>query len=166
MTDKPARPDLKTAQDAIRALFAPGQVVELRALKGKFTASGYYDNFDLLAGDTIRLANNSEYEGVYWTLQTLNPAVLARSPNRYKERARTTSTDQDVITLRWLLIDLDPQRPTGISSSVAEKKLAFEVAEKVIRFFREAGYDPMLGDSGNATTSWCGSIYPRRISRW
>jgi hypothetical protein len=149
--EKPASPapSLKSAQEAIAVLSFSGQVVELRALGSRYTASGYYDSANTLAADTLRLAGKTEFHGVYWTLQTPNTALLARSPNQFRERARETTSDLDVTSFRWMLIDLDSKRPSGISSSNEEKKAAFSIAEDVIRFFRQLGHDPVFADSGN-----------------
>lgn len=145
-----AKPKLDEIQHAIKALFAPGQVVELRVLGNRLAMSGYYNDHEKLAVDVFNIADKPEYDGVYWTLQNPNPALLARSPNKLKraERGGLTS-DVDVLTLRWLLIDLDPQRPAKISASDEEKSLAHSVANEVIKYFRALHHAAILADSGN-----------------
>jgi len=146
----PAKPSLAEAQKAAKILFAPGQVVELRALGGRYTVSGYYDDHDKLAVDTVRLAENPQFHGVYWTLQVPNPALLARSPNQFRDRVRETTSDADVEAFRWVLIDLDPDRPAKISATDDEKKAAYEVAASIIKYCREElRHDPVFADSGN-----------------
>src|ERR1700730_9028927 len=143
------KPSLAEAQKAAKILFTSGQVVELRALGGRYTVSGYYDDHDKLVMDTIRLAQNTQFHGIYWTLQTPNPALLARSPNQFHDRVRETTSDADVKSFRWLLIDLDPDRPAKISATDDEKKAAYDVAALVIKYLRELGHDPVFADSGN-----------------
>jgi hypothetical protein len=146
-----ARPSVQDCLKAVKALFDQGQVVELRALGRRYTVSGYYDNLEALASDAVRLSSNPEFEGVYWTIQQLNPALLARSPNAYIERARTTTSDPDVTAFIWLPIDLDPVRPAGISSSEQEKTRAFQKAKDVLAFLQQEFGNPHIvwADSGN-----------------
>jgi hypothetical protein len=143
------KPSLAEAQKAAKILFAPGQVVELRALGGRYTTSGYYDDHERLVLDTVRLAENPQFHGIYWTLQSPNPALLARSPNQFRDRVRETTSDADVKSFRWLLIDLDPDRPSKISATAEEKKAAYDIAALVIKYFRALGHDPVFADSGN-----------------
>jgi hypothetical protein len=143
------KPSLAEAQIAAKILFAPGQVVELRALGSRYTTSGYYDDHERLVLDTTRLAENPQFHGIYWTLQSPNPALLARSPNQFRDRVRETTSDADVKSFRWLLIDLDPDRPAKISATDDEKKAAYDVAALVIKYFRDLGHDPVFADSGN-----------------
>lgn len=147
---KAAKPLLAEAQKAAKILFTPGQVVELRALGGRYTTSGYYDDHEHLVLDTIRLAENPQFNGIYWTLQAPNPALLARSPNQFRDRVRETTSDADVKSFRWLLIDIDPERPAKISATDEEKKAAYDVATLVIKYCREQlRHDPVFADSGN-----------------
>src|ERR1035437_5467631 len=151
-----AVPSFQDAVNAIRLLFQPGQVVELRGfgirgatVKKKFTLSGYYDDHDHLAEDAIKISRTPGVYGVFWTIQQIDPALLALSPNRYRERPEATTSDADVTDYGWLPVDIDPVRPAGISATNAEKLAAFEVMERVASFFTDLGVTPLHGDSGN-----------------
>jgi hypothetical protein len=140
--------------DAIRAaagiLFEKGQVIELRVLnypRGQATTSGYFDDLDALA-KAAAIYNCKT--NIYVTLNTISPALLARSHNRVKEWAKTTTADDDVTRRRWLPIDFDPVRPSGISSSDAEHKAALDRAKKCRAFLSSFGWpEPVEADSGN-----------------
>src|ERR1700730_10721817 len=102
VTNEPVEPSIKDCIDAIRVLFKPGHVVEIRAFgtrglttKKKFTLSGYYDNFDRLAEDAIRATRTPGVSGVFWTLQPIKPALLGRSSTRYIEGPAATTSDAD-----------------------------------------------------------------------
>jgi len=70
---------------AIRILFEPDQVVEVR-VPGKFGAvSGYFADNEKLAKAIKRLSDESVQAGVYFTLNPFHKGVLAR-------RAGTAST--------------------------------------------------------------------------
>ena len=140
-------------------LVEPGSVVELRILGWQEREgfdkdrSGYYDSnhFQHLAAEALKYTQQSE--GVYWTLNPVNPALLARAANRTKVVGKkgNATGDQHVLRRRWLLIDCDPQRPAGISSTDAEKELAHRAILAIRDYLREdAGWPaPILADSGN-----------------
>ncbi len=143
-------PSLKDVREALTALFEPGQVIEVRALGGlRYTSGGYYNDHDALASAIVLASKKSTYGGVYWTLQKIEPSLLARRENRWVERVSETTADHNVIAYRWLLIDLDPVRATGISASDAEKAAAHELMETVVKYVRDLGHAPLIGDSGN-----------------
>lgn len=131
----------------------PGAVVELRALgvrKGQYrtNASGYFDDPAKLAAAAASIDGTAE--GVYVTLNPILPELLARANNRLEFGAKHATADNDVVARRLLLIDLDPVRPSGISSTDEEKAAAFAVANQVKEHLRSFGFpDPIEADSGN-----------------
>lgn len=138
--------------------FAPGQVFELRALKVKesdsgrtHTESGYFTAESLAATIPVveRLFHTAG--GLYFTFNPLNPALLARRTDRVAwAGANDSAKDADVIARRWMLVDIDPVRPSGIGSTDAEKAQARALVEVVRDFLRRRGApDPILADSGN-----------------
>lgn len=137
--------------DTLDALFEHGDVVEMRAFKGRSISSGYYDVLGQLAYDAAKL-DKAGYT-VYITVNRLNPALLARAANRYREVVRepTTSDSPDNIEgRRWFLIDFDPRRPAGTSATDEEHQRALDRANEVKEFLRKRGWtDPIEGDSGN-----------------
>ena len=137
---------------ALALLFEPGQVVELRALFGDATASGYYDDMARLAADA-EVVEAAQPQGMYVTLNEVNPALLARRENRTKMRLGkkdATTADVDILRRRWFPVDIDAKRPSGVSSTEAEHEAALMKAEQVDHFLSGEGWpDPILGDSGN-----------------
>ena len=110
-----AVPSLEDTRTAIRLLFRPNQVVEVRAFgvrgvkaKKRFTFSGHDSDHDRMAEDAIKMSNMPGIYGVFWTLQTIKPALLARSANRYVEGPATTTSDLDVAWYSWLPCRLRP----------------------------------------------------------
>jgi len=144
-------------RDAVgRLRVAEGQVLELRALKvpakyGKpFTVAGWYDALDRLADDAANLEVRKP-AGIYVTLNTLNPALLARACNRLIDHPESATADHDITRLVWLPIDIDPVRPAGVSASSAEIEAAriraIEVAQFLAEEFETA--PDLYGFSGN-----------------
>ncbi|PWR75449.1 hypothetical protein ACKUB1_09085 [Methanospirillum stamsii] len=135
-------------------LFPRENVVELRALrKSGGIASGYFTDHEKLARDAEVLDSTSDITGIYVTLNEVNPALVSRRANRTDMRLskddRTTG-DEDIIRRHWFPVDIDPKRPSGISSSDEEHNEALEKAEKIRKFLSELGWpDPVSADSGN-----------------
>jgi hypothetical protein len=132
-------------------LMQPGQVVELRVLgvQGKRrTDSGYFGDPDKLARSAAAYEHRAE--GIYITLNPVNPALTARANNRVKEYADHTSTDTDVLRRVWLPIDLDAVHPAGISSTREEHLAALRKAWECSRWLHQRGWgEPVFASSGN-----------------
>jgi len=141
------------ARSACCILFEQGQTVEMRLIGKRGTASGYYDDFDKLSADAVSFDNRSEYSGIYVTLNPVNPDLLARRANRIETRLgkdEKSAGDKDILYRRWLAIDIDPVRPSGVSSSDAEHSSAIEKAGRIAAYLTGLGWpDPVMADSGN-----------------
>jgi hypothetical protein len=156
MTDailaQPKCSDIAEIKRALSVLFQPGDTVELRALKvaGKNTYAGYFRDFDRLALEASKLSGHAQ--GVYVVLNRINPALFARAANRIVIGPENLTADKDVIRRRWLPIDVDPRRPTGISSTDSEHQHAIETAYAIREYLVGFDFrlsDIVLGDSGN-----------------
>jgi len=135
-------------------LLAPLEgVVEVRALADGVTHSGYFDDHDALARAVEALDADPSVAGIYVTLNTVNPALLARRANRIKmrlSRKDATTADTDILRRRWLPVDIDPVRPSGVSSTDAEHNAALNAAERIASYLAEQGFPaPLRADSGN-----------------
>jgi P4 family phage/plasmid primase-like protien len=143
------RSDPQEIARALEVLFQAGDVVEMRVPKTEHegTVSGYFSDFTLLAK---ALASRNGDAGVYVTLNPVVPSLLARSSNRIKSRAKTTTSDKDIAARRRVLIDCDPVRPAEISSTDEEHEAALKRARYIRLVLLEEGWpEPLLGDSGN-----------------
>lgn len=136
-------------KQALSVLFRPGDVIEVRALNTpQGTISGYFNDFDLLAKAAAGLSG--KVPAVYVTLNPVNPALLARRANKLVGRVKETTSDADILCRRWLPLDFDPVRPSGISSTDEEHEMALERAKQVREWLRGLGWpDSILADSGN-----------------
>jgi hypothetical protein len=152
-----AKSDARAIKRGFEALLEPGQVVELRALgvstpdfRRAHTVSGYFDSIDGLTEAVLQLSSSAR--GIYFTPNPLNPALLSRALNRIRpitDREPLTS-DVDVRSRRWLLIDCDPVRPADISSTELEHEAALARVHEIRETLRMEGWpDPLLADSGN-----------------
>jgi hypothetical protein len=151
--DEPA----KRVAEWLRYLKEPGQITELRALHVQQrygrpqTVAGFFDfeHMEHMAKEALQLDRNAK--GVYFTLNPVNPDLLARRCNRVEVADSGLQTaDKDILRRRWLLVDADPQRVAGVSSTDAEKALSLEVIRAVREHLVGKGWsDPIMADSGN-----------------
>lgn len=144
--------------DNLRLFVKPGQVTELRALDvtedGRWpaTVAGWFDHahLDDMAAEAVRLQRHAV--GVYFVPNPIIPAILARCGNKVKQvKDAKLTKDAEIERRHWLLIDADPIRPDGISSTDEEKAAAWEMIQGV-KEWMWAHYDhtePVLADSGN-----------------
>lgn len=137
-------------------MLEPGKVTEIRALDASMqphgrpaTISGYFDDPEKLADAVTQKIRRAK--GIYVVVNEVNPALLSRAANRlrtiYKE---PTTSDADILSRRWLMIDIDPVRPSEISSTDVEHEIALAKAKAICSELSSAGWpEPILADSGN-----------------
>jgi len=139
--------------EAANVLSSPGQVIEVRAIMDEGIASGYFDDVEQLADQVDTLDGLSGVQGIYVTLNEVNPALLSRRANRIKARLAkkdATTADSDIIRRRWFPIDVDPRRPSGVSSTDKEHQAAIDMAARISDYLANLGWPaPLLADSGN-----------------
>jgi hypothetical protein len=138
------------------AAFVPaGSVFEVRALSAQLrgerkvgTVSGYFNDADRCIAELEKL---SSAKAIYFTLNPIMPALLSRCENRlaYADKNALTG-DQHVLERRSLLIDIDVDRPSGISATDEEKERARKKALEVFNFLKKRQWlRPLVADSGN-----------------
>ena len=153
-----AQPDTAQIRAALRVLYpllGQGEVVELRALRvpqgRSYSATyyGYFDDLDKLAACAAQLS--AEGAATYTTLNPVLPALLARCANRVQKAGKgSTTTDSAILFRRWLAIDLDPERPAGISSTSAELEHAMRRGRDITAWLTSCGWPlPVVAMSGN-----------------
>jgi P4 family phage/plasmid primase-like protien len=151
------------ATEMVRFLSGDDGVVELRAVNvtqpygSPKPMSGFFD-----ANAVRQDPQNNPFtqwvmelapraEGVYVTFNRVRPDLLARRANRVTVAEQNSSaSDADIVARRWLLVDIDPVRPSRISATDGEKLAAKELVDRVAAYLAERGWpQPMLVDSGN-----------------
>jgi KaiC/GvpD/RAD55 family RecA-like ATPase len=126
---------------------ADNDLVEVRVISGKSIYSGYFKSVEKLIEELKRYQTGN----IYFVLNEISDACYSRDQRDFiSERAKVTTGDSDITKRNWLLIDVDPIRPTGVSSSDEEKNNSKETINKVFAFLRDAGFSaPIVCDSGN-----------------
>lgn len=131
----------------LKALHQPNDVIELRIIpkSRKCTHVGYFDqhNWELLADYAVKYSELGE--AVYITLNPIDPQLISRCANRIETNAKESTTDKHVTKRRWLLIDLDPVRPSGISATDVQVEAAMTKAIEIHKHLDGwAGLPPYL----------------------
>jgi hypothetical protein len=146
-------PVIQEIETTLSVLFKPGQVMEVRAITDDGVASGYFNDPAALVMAINPLDTLPGVQGIYVTLNEVNPALLSRRANRIKMRLSkkdTTTSDADIIRRRWLPIDVDPVRPSGVSSTESEHNAAMAKADRIATYLGDLGWpSPVVADSGN-----------------
>jgi hypothetical protein len=146
---------MNNRDEILRALYLlhePGEVVELRILGGvQGPEAGFFCDLEQLAETVVQYQYpDGGCVNFYTTLNPVDPALLARSPNRIGKPKMTC--DADILHRRWLPVDLDPIRPSGTSSTDTQHELASDRAYRCRDFLVGLGWPkPMLASSGNGS---------------
>lgn len=149
------QPNKAVMLDALAKLFDPADVIELRAIhkssgKRRRIDSGYFDHAHW--GDLAEHAERLNRCGaaVYVTLNPVDPHLLSRYCNRIEERAAQTTGDKNIVRRRWLLVDLDPQRPTDTGATEDQVLKAHHLAKAIVNKLKSLGWPtPFVAESGN-----------------
>lgn len=128
--------------DVWKKFIQPGEIVEVRIPHvfgsspawgneyARGTVAGFFDDHKAFV-EVVRQAEKTQHDGIYFTLQVIDPRLIGRAFNRLRPGIKTTA-DTNVLAYRWLPIDIDPVRPAGVSSSDSELKEALQTRAGVM----------------------------------
>ncbi len=152
---------MSAANDSIRAFLSAlghveaGGVTEVCVFQDGDAPShiGYFDDLDA-AAKAIEARDGRG--NIFVTLNPATRALLARGNNRlvegsFKKKLKRTK-DTEIHRDSWFLLDVDPNRPSGISSTDEEKREALEVAKSARDWLLSVGVPAsamITADSGN-----------------
>jgi len=149
--------DANTICRTIKLLHPDGELFEIRLINGSYNASGYFTSAfrAIRALQSFQAGWNKEGEArhsnIFITLNPVNPACYSRRQHdMLVEKVKPTTNDTEIIAFHWFLIDLDPKRISGVSSSNEELQLAFTKAKEIHDFLESKGWKaPIQAMSGN-----------------
>jgi putative DNA primase/helicase len=140
----------------LKLFVEPGETFEVRALRvpdegGAHTATGFFDNLNK-AAEKIAFADNWLFpNGFYLCLNqcTAGTTATLNYMDHYAPTGAMTG-DADILWRRWMLVDIDPSRPSDCCANAMEKEAAMTVATEVIKYLTDQGWPaPIVVDSGN-----------------
>jgi len=123
---------------------------EVRIL-GSTTATGYFSDVEVLLKALDKYKNRSGLI-FYFVMNSINKGCYSRQQKDcFIEKSKIpTTSDKDIIMRDWLMIDLDCERPTGVSSTDAELEKSKDKANVIHRYLRNEGFEaPVVSYSGS-----------------
>lgn len=134
----------------INIMKKPEQIFEVRiVLDERTTYSGYFKSAESLIEHLHKVP---VAEGnVYLLLNCLDDSCWSRKQaDTFLKNVKDATKDADIKGYEWLLIDLDPERTKGVSSTDEEIAFAQQKAREVFTFLKSQGFEePIVGFSGN-----------------
>lgn len=134
------------------ATFKGGQgngLFEARIIKGKKNPMvGYFKDVNVIIDQLRR--QDLRGTNVYMVLNEINDACYSKKAKDKFLMGEQSTTDKEIIGRQWILIDLDPVRPSGVSASDDEIAKAKKKAQEIYTFLLKQGFtEPVIGFSGN-----------------
>lgn len=141
--------DQANVRKALNILKPNGELFEIRILmKPKRTLSGYFRNIDLAIDELEK--QNLRGANVFWTLNVINDECYDRIQHDKFVVPENTTQDSEIMGYKWILVDLDPVRATGTSSTDKQLGLAKSKARIITAYLKRQGFeDPVIAMSGN-----------------
>ena len=117
---------------------------------GSFNASGYFRDIDSIV-NAIQKYAAQENAQIYFVLNKIDDDCYKRAQkDKIVNYVKPTTSDADIVGRKWILIDFDPKRKTGTSSSKEELLKARDVARRTYDFLIDQGINPpVVAMSGN-----------------
>jgi len=144
--------NIEKIKQSIELLKPNNELYEIRILLGsgrrKTTISGYFKGTKNLEGafKTVDLSRAN----VFYTLHRIDEECYSREQHERFLQVDDTTSDSDIMAYEWLLVDVDPKRKSGISSTDEELKNAEAMASKVAEYLENMGFSaPIKAKSGN-----------------
>jgi len=122
------------------------ELFEIRIL-GDRTWSGYFYDVET----AIKALEPFDNANIYYSINEVKSACASRDQfNCFKQVKGTATSKQDIEHRWWLPIDVDCERPSGVSSTNEEKAKAHKKAQDVFVFLRKNGFcTPVVCDSSS-----------------
>lgn len=122
------------------------ELFEVRVL-GERTWSGYFYDVE------VAIEQLAPFDGanIYYSINEVKSACASRDQfNCFKQVRGTATSKQDIEHRWWLPIDVDCERPSGVSSTDEEKAKAHAKAQAIYVFLRDNGFPaPVVCDSSS-----------------
>lgn len=148
------------AHEFLSYIIDPAHCSELRIFKANFdsggciisplkyrrTVGGWYDDPKKLVG-TLNIVKGVS---AYITVNPVDARLLGRSRNHAKILEKDGGThDEDIKCYRWLYIDIDCERPAGVSSTNEELQNCILLRDKILASEPDFKQNSLYGVSGN-----------------
>lgn len=125
----------------------PDELFEIRILGNRNPWSGYFYDVE----QAIAALQPYDNMNIYYTINEVKRACASRSQyGSFQQVSGTATSKLDIEHRWWLPIDVDCERPSGVSSTDEEKSLAYQKASDVYSFLQANGFtSPVVCDSSS-----------------
>ena len=144
--------DIEKVKESIEILKPGNTLYEIRILIGsgkrKQTISGYFRGTKNLeaAFKTVDLRRAN----VFYSLNEIDEGCYSREQHEKFVLVDSTTSDTEILRYKYLLVDVDPKRPSGISSTDEELGAAKVTAGRIKEYLANMGFSkPVEALSGN-----------------
>lgn len=142
---------------AIQLLHPDGELFEIRLINKSYNASGYFTNAETairalqLFKGGWKKEESAKKSNIFITMNPVNTACYSRTQKDCLiENISPTTKDDEITAFHWFLIDLDPKRISGVSSSNDELQCAWSKAQEIHNYLLSKGWkEPIQAMSGN-----------------
>lgn len=130
-----------------RTFKRPDELFEIRILGNRNPWSGYFYDVE----QAIAALQPFDNMNIYYTINEVKKACASRSQfGQFQQVSGTATSKQDIEQRWWIPIDVDCERPSGVSSTDEEKELAHKKAAEVYYFLQANGFStPVVCDSSS-----------------
>ena len=125
----------------------PDELFEIRILGDRNPWSGYFYDVETAIKELEKFDNFN----IYYSINEVKKACASREQfNCFRQVKGTATSKQDIEHRWWLAVDVDCERPSGVSSTNEEKAKAHKKAQDVFLFLRSNGFStPVVCDSSS-----------------
>lgn len=138
---------------ALALLKPDNELFEIRMINGKgWTTAGYFRDVDAMMTALEDVVIDPK-ANIYVTLNEIDDACYDREAHDVFVRNMSPTTgDNDITRYKWLMVDVDPIRKSGTSSTDDQVTKSRALARKIFGYLKNQGWsDPIVALSGNGT---------------
>lgn len=139
-------------ENEIRKSFAVfnDSFTEVRILKDKYSASGYFSDADSLLKAMKPHAKREDVNFCFIFNEIDSACNSRKQKDCFIEFTKECTKDDNICERKWLMLDMDCVKASGVSSTDAEVALAKEKAKDVYAYLKNNGFkEPVIAMSGN-----------------
>ncbi len=143
--------DENEVRKALAIMKPQNTLFEIRIIStGGGNVSGYFQDVNLCV-EVLKKIHMDGNSNVYITLNGIKDECYSRQQrDQFIRNTKPTTTDSDIEYYAWLMVDIDPVRAAGTSSSEDQIAAAKAKGNEVYAFMKLTGFeDPIVAFSGN-----------------
>ena len=132
---------LNQIRQGLEAYLDPDTWTEIRSFQ-PYPTSRWFNDLDQAAEYALEQSKREIVKGVYFVANPIDPDKVNKN--------KGATVGADILRRRWVLIDVDPDRPTDTNATEEEREAGWQVIQSVREELHDRGWmAPLLASSGN-----------------